>query len=230
MKKQLLLLFFGFFFLSASASAATIELFDWAFYVDGIPYEDVNENSMPTIGTLSDDGLGTLTWSTSGLGDHTFLAFFDHEIDADTNGYDNEYGMAYGSPVEGQSWEIDEPGWDEDNPGDIYYNLLDGVLDNTNAVPQGSNDDMSWAMGWDFTLNQGQTADVSLELGLTAPSAGFYLSHTDPNSQETLYFSSTLSITGGSASAPVPEPGTVFLFSFGIMALLGMVKKRSTVI
>jgi len=64
-----------------------------------------------------------------------------------------------------------------------------GKLDNTNAVPIGLEDDVSLAMGWDFTLLNGQTALASLTLSEGIPS-GFYLGQHDPCGSH--YFSSSL--------------------------------------
>ena len=159
-------------------------------------------------------------------GMHRFIGFFDHEIDEAINTYFNEYGEAIDTPDVKQSWEIDEPGYVF---GDIYQNVLAGSLDNTNSVPAPTPDDVSWAMGWDFTLDAGETATVTLALAVSPPAvppSGFYLAQIDPDSHETIYFSSTLNIEGCTPPPAVPEPGTFVLLFFGVAGLAGFKKRK----
>ncbi len=234
--------------LSASvSSAASINLFDWNFYVDGVTYRncgadadgdgvcDVAPDPRPTTGTLNPSGLGTLTWSSSAAGSHTFIAMFDYDIDKDTNTFFNEYGATGGLPATGQSWEIDEPGYVF---GTIYNNVMVGALDNTNGVPAGSEEDVSMAMGWNFELIAGQTAVITLSISDVLPS-GFYLTHADPGwyidplsgdviqagAPYTFYFSSNLTIVDGN-TPPVPEPATMFLMGTGLVGLFASTRRK----
>lgn len=207
---------------ASTASAGVINLFDWAFNIDGVTHEDSNFDPWPLADTLDAEGLGTLEWSTSSAGSHSFLAFFDHEIDEAINTFFNENGEAFNTPAAEQSWEIDEPGFAF---GDIYDNVLDNTLDNFNNVAPGLEDDVSLAMGWNFSISSGQTATITLDLSRTEPASGFYLKHADPESPDEFFFSSSLNITGGTPPV-IPEPATMALLGLGALVTLGVRRRR----
>ena len=57
--------------------------------------------------------------------------------------------------------------------GDIRTNHTASALDNTNGVPAGSEDDVSMALGWDFTLNANEQAIITFLTSLTQPTSSF---------------------------------------------------------
>lgn len=207
------------------AQGAAINLFDWGFNIDGTtwcgagPCDNDSTNQPwslpPAINVGAFDfttGLGTVEVTIGGAGAHYVDFFVDHEIDELVNTFFNEFGATTGAADAGQSWEIDEPGFVF---GDIFSNLLGSTLDNGNGVPAGSEDDVSMAMGWDFSLLDGETAVMQFLISENAPISGFYLTQTDPDSGASIYFSSSLNVGG----TVIPEPSQ-FLPGIGLLGLL----------
>ena len=206
-----------------TASAASISLFDYGFNLDGT-IKGVGDPLPSNINIAAFDlatGLGTIGVTITGPGAHYFAVFVDHEIDEAVNTFFNEFGSTSGAPGAGLSWEIDEPGYVF---GDIYDNFKAGALDGSNGVPDTAPDDVSMAMGWDFTLAASQKATIELTLSLAPPRSGFYLQQTDPDSVVSVYFASSKAI---SDTGVVPEPGTVVLLLSGLVLIAAARLRKS---
>lgn len=211
------------------AFGAAIDLNDWAINKDGVVSENFAGDSLPGEGDFDlQTGLGERTFEFSSPGSHSLTAFFDHEIDVQNNFFTNEYGVVHGNPAPGQSWQIDEPGFEF---GTIYDNVIDGSLNNTNTIPDTAPEDVSVAMGWDFVLDVGEQAEVILNLTETEPDADFFIEHVDPETgpnfdqKESLFFSSELSITGSAAQVPGP-PAWILLLT-GLFIGVGLRLRES---
>ena len=185
-------------------------------------------------------GLGTLTLTyTPGAGSYNVDFWLFEQLSQP--GW-NEYGNTGGSPVSGQSWQIDVPDYDyggelgTPGAGTIIANTQANTLANVNYVPGGTddynltcfgiatcNDYVSMAMGFNFTLAAGQEEVVSFNVSTTAPSSGFYLEQIHPvdgaNTAETDYF-----LTGSASAQPIgtttPEPGSAILVGASMALVL----------
>ncbi len=217
-----------FILMSGTASAITSSLYDYAFNEDGVITAGIpGAVNLLTLG-LDANGLGTFSFTIEGTGSHNIDAFFDFEFDEVNNTFFNEYGNENGALGAGQSWEIDEPGYIF---GDIYDNVSGSTLDNTNSVPIGSEEDVSFALGWDFNLLAGQIAQISFTVSDILETSGFYLQHTDAevgasfDISESIYFWSDISIIDEDVIS-VQAPTASALMSIGLLGLIASIRRK----
>jgi hypothetical protein len=207
--------------LVTSTHAAIISPYEIAFNVNGTVQSTLADGplpgSLPGAWDLSafdfTSGLGTISVTVTGGGVYSLLGFFDYEIDEAENTFFNEFAEAMGVAPAGLSWEIDEPGY---SFGDIFTNFAAGALDNTNAVPAASPEDVAVALGWLFALAPGESALIQFTISELAPGGGFYLVHTDPDSlggPASVYYSTSLTVR----SEGVAEPSSILLLGLGLL-------------
>lgn len=236
--KIILLAALCFLLLSVSSVSATSVLYDWNLstwnqYNYGVPslelsfYQAPDIYLPPEVGgeitavsgfgmfTPSDDPYGydvpnavgsiEFTFNPGMAGLYTVDSFFDVEIDEWGDHFYNESGALIGTPISSPS--SNQFGYYLDDFGDI-------------AV----------VMGWDMNLVTDESyAIISYFLSDNAPESDFYITHTDDDTGETLYFSSTIEIVN--ASVPVPEPSPIMLLScgfIGLFTLRSMITKKNT--
>jgi hypothetical protein len=166
-------------------------------------------------------GLGKIDFTFSGgPGSYNFLAFFDHDIGPWP--LDSNSGRAFGTMKPGQSWQLGDPGY---NGGDTYARFVANTLINGNEIEPGEYGDVSAALGWAFLLGQGESADITLMASLVAPSSGFYLQEFDAVTGSTLYIWEDLSIH----ASEVPEPGSLALLATGLLGLMFVMRRLSSI-
>ena len=210
--------------LSSATLAGPLSLYEWALNIDGTVYDFFPPPGSPpagvnAVGFDQTTGLGSLTVQVSGTGLHSVLSFFDIEIDEGINTYFNEIGTVLGAPPAGLSWEIDEPGFVF---GDIFTNFSAGTLDNTNAIPSTLPDDVSVALKWNFVLASDETATMNFVVSPADP-GGFRLLQQDPDSNVDIFYTTSISIHGGTTT--VPEPTSLMLLA-PFAAALGLARLR----
>jgi hypothetical protein len=224
--KKLMILFFLFFLLclgTSPARADVVVLQDWTFNVNG----NTNFNCLPVACTPNvppflsfagfdfNTGLGTVSGTYNpGAGTYFLIFYVDHDIVGPNNLVQDETGTAVGTASTLQMWEIDEPGF---TTGQLVFDVLNGVLTNS-AWPSGTvpPNDVAMALGWSFTLGPGESLFVTWTVSPNAPSSGFYLEQHDPQSGQTLYFSSNSTVR---AVIPEPATGLLVLTGLGLAAL-----------
>jgi hypothetical protein len=186
---------------------------------------------------VSSDASGTytikLTASTSGT--YNVTGYFDVELSIP---FFNEYANVDGTAATGQSYEIENP-----NTSSIYNDALTNTLNNTNAIPMGTdnengtgtNSDVAFAMNFSENLSAGETETVTFTISQSNP-GGFNIEQVHPvdgenTTQTVAYFSGTESASSpcitncGPPPPPTPEPNSLLLLATSLCGLLGLRKK-----
>lgn len=140
----------------------------------------------------------------------TFLSFLDAEVVETANTFFNEFAVVTGSAAPGQGFEVDEPGFVF---GDIFDHLLAGALDDTNALPASSPDDVSMALSFALgDLLDGFSAAIDIQISEDGDALpGLALSQLDPQNPTVITYSGRATV--------VPEPSTGLLAMTGLAAL-----------
>ncbi len=189
-------------------------------YLDGV-FNDFDGSGIDITftNTLNADGIGSLSWAFSNntaatLSDVNLFGYLDGEIDPDLNSSFNEFGRLIAVAGSGSgdsaadSWEIDEPGFVF---GDIYDNLFLGALDNSNAVPEGSEDDVAMALGFELgDILAGETWTMAINISLDNIGGLF---HGDIDGGNGFYINGSVDIN---RAVPVNEPGSLALLLLGL--------------
>ena len=191
----------------------------------GYNYDDYTSAGLGVVFTnsLNADNYGYVSWEVSNftgsaLNNVWFYGFLDAQIDEVTTSFFNETGdtsslvLGVGDgDMLADTWEIDEPGY---LFGDVFTNLLNGGLDNSNGL-LGREDDVSLALGFNVgTLLPSESISAGFNISKT-DNGGLY--QYDPASDFGFYFSGSVQVIP--VVTKVPEPSTIFLLAMGALLL-----------
>jgi PEP-CTERM motif len=226
---------------SPVAFAGQSSLNEWCFYINTL---DVNHSCAEATPTTFNPPVAGATFAASpgepdlgtvsivvGPGNYNVFAFFSYS--AGTGGF-SQYATTVGTLTAGQVYSVDAPG-DPSSGGSVspyspgylqnQYNL--GTLDNTNHLGSGacaatnSCEPVSVALGYtNLGVPDGQQELITFTVGDTPPASGFYVTQTNPQTGDSLFFSAD-----PQSLSAVPEPLSMMLLGSGL-GLIGWAARR----
>jgi hypothetical protein len=217
---------------------------EWCFYVNTL---DLNHSCADgaTPGTFNppvqgatyaatpgNPDLGTVS-IVVGAGTYNVFAFFNYVVGS---GNYNQYATTVGTLTAGQVYSVDAPG-DPTAGGNVtaytpgylgnQYSL--GTLDNTNhlgsatCAATNSCEPVSVTLGYtNIVVPDGQKELITFTVGDTAPTSGFYVTQTNSQTGDQLFFSADPQIL----ALATPEPMSMMLFGSGLGVILWSVRRR----
>ncbi|MBC8165133.1 MAG: PEP-CTERM sorting domain-containing protein [Bryobacteraceae bacterium] len=225
--------------LTTTASfAATYDLRDYCFYSGAL---DTGKSCNPSAfaspfdGSLFDTSftpntLGSVKTQSLSAGVYTILAYLDYDISAATNGSFNEFATVTGAPGAQQGYFLGDP-----NLGLFSNEFTNATLTNTNNVgtATGLPDvccDVAVVMGFKaFQIPVGFTGQFMFSVTDALPNAPWYITQTDPDTGDKIYFAQTVALRQLPPTGGIPEPSTFLTLGGGFAALVAFRRRRGPV-
>ena len=234
------------------AFASTVVLNDLALNDNGAFTDGIDPGLPPAslVSTFDSSGLGTLTYTNNpGTPGSYFMAmYFDYDVSVP---FWNEYGAMSGTPVGGQTWQIDSAvvANDANFPSPtLFSNVQGNALDNTNHVPgttdnsffncgangggainAGCNTDVAFGMGFAYALGSNQEAVITFTTSQSPCSGdGLCLADFHPvdafnTSAQAVYLSATITIQ---PTTSTPEPASWLLIGSATLIGFGVFRRK----